>query len=100
MTTTTNALSRLQDWYVAHCDGDWEHTYGVKITTLDNPGWQLIIDLEETELANKLFGAIERERDERDWVHCRVRESKFEGAGGPRNLLELIAVFLEWAAPS
>ena len=26
----------LQNWNQNHCDGDWEHLYGVKIDTLDN----------------------------------------------------------------
>ena len=38
-----NALQALQQWYLAQCDGDWEHGYGVSITTLDNPGWSLDI---------------------------------------------------------
>ena len=38
-------LQLLQEWYVAQCDGDWEHSYGVKIDTLDNPGWSLKVDL-------------------------------------------------------
>jgi len=37
-------LTELQAWYVVQCDGDWEHTYGVKIETLDNPGWMLRVD--------------------------------------------------------
>lgn len=31
-------LYRLQQWYHSMCDGDWEHCYGVKIETSDNPG--------------------------------------------------------------
>lgn len=26
----------LQMWYVAQCDDEWEHAYGIKIETLDN----------------------------------------------------------------
>src|ERR1700682_6352449 len=43
-------LSELQDWYTAHRDGDWEHQYGVTIESLDNPGWWVRIDLQQTEL--------------------------------------------------
>jgi len=45
-----NALSELQKWYFAQCDGDWEHSYGVRIDTVDNPGWTLEIDLVGTNL--------------------------------------------------
>jgi Immunity protein 53 len=37
-------FDRLQVWYLAQCDGDWEHRHGVTIGTLDNPGWSLRID--------------------------------------------------------
>jgi hypothetical protein len=95
---TTEALFRLQDWYLAHCDGEWEHSYGVKINTLDNPGWELIVDLDHTELADEPFKAVERESDDRDWIRCQLRGSKFEAAGGPLNLQEIIDTFLTWAA--
>jgi len=25
----------LQDWYLAQCNGDWEHEFGIKIDTLE-----------------------------------------------------------------
>jgi hypothetical protein len=42
-------LERLQTWYSSHCDGEWEHDFGVQIGTLHNPGWTLRIDLTGTE---------------------------------------------------
>ena len=36
-------LEALQHWYESQCDGDWEHEFGVKIGTLDNPGWMVDI---------------------------------------------------------
>ena len=27
----TNLLKWLDDWYESNCDGDWEHSYSVKI---------------------------------------------------------------------
>ena len=32
-------FQRLQKWYKSQCNGDWEHSFGIKIETLDNPGW-------------------------------------------------------------
>ncbi|MGL4464545.1 MAG: Imm53 family immunity protein [Planctomycetia bacterium] len=26
-----DTLARLQDWYAAQCDGDWEHQQGIRI---------------------------------------------------------------------
>ncbi|MFK0239099.1 Imm53 family immunity protein, partial [Streptomyces vinaceus] len=34
---------------------DWEHEWGVKIATLDNPGWTVEIDLEETDLEGREY---------------------------------------------
>ena len=48
-------LKRLQNWYKMHCDGDWEHSYGVIIDTLDNPGWKLSVDLTDTLLEDAEF---------------------------------------------
>ena len=45
-----DCLYLLQRWYVAQCDSEWEHSYGVSIDTLDNSGWTLRIDLAGTSL--------------------------------------------------
>ena len=34
------------NWYKTNCDGDWEHSYGITLQTLDNPGWHLTVDLQ------------------------------------------------------
>ena len=38
-------LQDLAKWYTAQCNGEWEHSCGLKIDTLDNPGWIVTIDL-------------------------------------------------------
>lgn len=48
-------LAWLLEWFAAQCDGDWEHEYGIRIGTLDNPGWRIRISLIGTELENKEF---------------------------------------------
>lgn len=90
-------LSQLQDWYLSQCNGEWEHQHGVKIDTLDNPGWVVRVDLHGTKLADKPFGAVSRERSESDWIRCSVRDKAFEEFGSGNNLTELISVFIEWA---
>ena len=92
-----NVLQELQHWYAAQCDGDWEHGYGLKIDTLDNPGWHVTINLNCTPLASKVFPEVKSIEDERDWIHCSVRNSTFEGHGGPLMLEEILRVFLSWA---
>ncbi|MBJ7330653.1 MAG: hypothetical protein JHC95_12210 [Solirubrobacteraceae bacterium] len=44
-------LRHLEAWYLAQCDGDWEHEFGVSIETLDNPCWRMRIDLCGADLA-------------------------------------------------
>ena len=82
--------------YQSHCNDDWEHTYGIKIDTLDNPGWSVFMDLAETDLEDITFDTVEIERSEEDWIHCRVIDQQFKGAGGALNLLELLDTFRSW----
>ena len=95
-----NTLQDLQQWYWAHCDGNWEHGYGVEIVTIDNPGWKVTIDLTDTELSSRSFTEVKRLEHETDWIRCRVRDEKFEGSGGPFMLEEILKVFLTWAKVS
>jgi hypothetical protein len=100
---SSTSLQELQDWYRSQCNEDWEHSFGVKIETLDNPGWSVTVDLRETGLQDKQFaprsyGAIAHNlSDSEDWIVCKVEERQFKGAGGPKKLEEIIATFLAWA---
>jgi hypothetical protein len=46
-------LQWIQQWYKEQCDGDWEHSYGITIESLDNPGWLVKVDLENTKLEDE-----------------------------------------------
>jgi hypothetical protein len=92
----TTVLAELERWYLAQCNGDREHSFGVRITTLDNPGWKLTIDLSGSPLAGVAFERIQTDRTERDWFWCWVEEGVFNGAGGPGNLEEMLAAFVAW----
>jgi hypothetical protein len=92
-------LFRLRRWYQDQCDGDWEHSRGVSIDTLDNPGWSLTVHLEDTAAEGQVFNPVKIQRnDENDWVHGKVEGLKFHGHCGPNNLNELLGVFLDWVA--
>ncbi len=96
-TVSMSNLEKLQVWYQSQCDGDWEHQFGVKIFTLDNPGWKIEIDLEGTSLESKEFHEFKLNYEsETDWVICQVKENKFVGASGPLLMEKMIAVFLDW----
>ena len=88
---------RFQRWYSQRTNGDWEHQHGIKIETLDNPGWRMEVDLVETYLAGRPFVAIEREAADNDWVRCWLEGTQFHAAGGAENLTEMVEIFLEWA---
>jgi hypothetical protein len=97
--TADETLLRLQEWYAAHCDGDWEHQWGVKIDTLDNPGWSLTVDLFETEFEKVPFTRFSVEHPT-DWMFFELRDCQFIGRCGPLKLGEMIQVFLDWAEKS
>lgn len=98
-----SALAELQEWYVSQCNEDWEHTYGVSIGTLDNPGWSLKIALTETHLESVEFlehsygVGIDGHASGNEWLICKKEEGEFICYGGPRKLEEMINVFLSWA---
>lgn len=89
-------LKWIQNWYLENCDGDWEHCYGVNISTLDNPGWMVDIDLTDINLEDKKFEVVDIERSESDWIYCKVSDSTFHGNGGPSNLEEILIIFHNW----
>jgi hypothetical protein len=89
-------LEKIQNWYKSQCNEDWEHSFGVNITSLDNPGWLIEIDLKDTEVEGKEFTVIENLAHKTDWIHCSVENNKFKGAGGPDKLEEILLIFLKW----
>ena len=93
-----NLLKWLEGWYKSNCDGYWEHSYGVKIETLDNPGWGVRIKLVDTELEGKCFETLKIERTDDNWVYCKVKDNVFQGAGGPENLEEILKIFKAWTS--
>lgn len=91
-----DVLEWLQSFYLRWCDDDWEHTYGVKIDTLDNPGWSVEVNLTETPFEDRPFERLEVERSEHDWYHCWLESKVFNIACGPKNLTEALEVFRDW----
>ena len=89
-------IEKLENWYLSQCNGEWEHSSGFSIRTLDNPGWMVTICLEDTDFEGTESWEIESHRSEHDWVVCRLAENKFEGNGGPQNLKEILDIFLAW----
>lgn len=79
-------LNWLQQWYLSQCDEEWEHEYGVKIETLDNPGWSIKIDLKYTALEDVRIKIPMIEHSKNDWYTINVMDAVFIGLCSPTNL--------------
>jgi hypothetical protein len=91
-----NLIVWLQSTFVELCNGDWEHGGGIRIFALDNPGWGLKVDLQDTGLIDYPFTRISQEISVNDWFDCWMENGIFEGAGGPKNLVNLLEIFKDW----
>jgi hypothetical protein len=111
--TGDDSLEWLEGWYESQCNGVWEHRQGIRLETLDNPGWLLTVDLNGTEFARDsdlaeqiicLTGdppsAANGNRGTAPWLDCRVRDGRFVGAGSQGQLRRLLETFRAWAGAS
>jgi len=90
------SLSELERWYASQCNGDWEHSYGVKIDTLDNPGWRVQIDLHGTDRQDAELERVKIARTDADWITYWVEKKQFNIACGATNLTEAVQIFIRW----
>lgn len=96
----------MMNWYVREYNNDWEHSYGVKIDTLDNPGWTIEIDLRETSMEGRPFeakhGEVADDLDEwrklGSWWSADADGVRFKASCGPTDLSAVIGLFREWVA--
>ena len=90
------SVSALERWYASQCDGSWEQSYGIRIDTLDNPGWRIQIDLRDTRKQDSALGTRRLDRTENDWIQYWTEKQKFNIACGPLNLSEAGEIFVRW----
>lgn len=88
-----NNLEWLGEWYQRNCDGGWEHSYGIKIETLDNPGWHVSIDLKETDYYNLQIDKLNQDNGDNDWITCSITDGVFKGFGDNLKLDKIIQIF-------
>ena len=91
----SSTFDRLQNWYASECNEDWDHSYGITIETLDNPGWLLSIDLADTSLEYASLARTRSTISDSNWTVVEITEGKFMGTGGATNLAQLIKLFFE-----
>ncbi|MCG8527259.1 MAG: immunity 53 family protein [Opitutales bacterium] len=89
-------FGELVSWFRSNCNGDWEHLNELRIFSLDNPGWRLIVSFRDTPLEKKEFESIKSDVSSDDWMFCSVKDEQFEGACSFDRLNEMISVFLDW----
>lgn len=94
----TASLKVLQEWYAAVCDGDWEHSYGIRIETSDNPGWIVTVDLERTSLFGRTYDV--QESSEGSWTSAKSDGREFVAACDPCSLESAIGHFVTFAHAS
>ena len=88
-------LEWIQSWFKDNCDGDWEHGHGIQITSLDNPGWDVEIDISKTSIANINVKWILNERSPQDWYGVKIENQRFNAAGDSSKLTFLLGLFKE-----
>jgi len=88
-------INWLQNWYADQCNGKWEHSYGIKIQTSDNPGWIIEIDLALTRLQDLEIPYTLFATSENNWYGCSIQNKVFHGAGDAKKLEKIIEVFYE-----
>lgn len=94
-------IERIQDWYKINCNGDWEHSYGYQIETLDNPGWAIKIDLAETALENLEFQKeFQNPNNKSDWFHIHTENKILNIYCGPENLKSTFEIFFDELIPN
>lgn len=88
-------LEWIQNWFKDNCDGEWEKSEVIQITTIDNPGWEVEIDISNTSIANTTINWILNENDKQDWYGVKIEDQKFTAAGDPEKLIFLLGLFKE-----
>ncbi len=96
---TTVDFANLIEWYRSQCDDWWEHQHGIKLDTLDNPGWMLTVDLIGTDLQGKPMIELREGVSPTAhpvsprWIQCSVTDNQFRGACDPSQVARLFNVF-------
>lgn len=99
-------ITWLSQWYLSQCDNDWEHSHGVEIGTLDNPGWEVKVALTDTTLEGRSFDKVEHGtiaqglgawKRTGSWWTAEVKDNAFQASCGPLDLSAVIGLFRRWA---
>lgn len=88
-------LDWIQNWFKDNCDGEWEKGQGIQIITVDNPGWEIEIDISKTSIAGIAIKWILNEKSKEDWYGVKIENQKFYATGDFGKLTFLLGLFKE-----
>ncbi|MFF4837155.1 Imm53 family immunity protein [Streptomyces sp. NPDC001315] len=91
-------LNTLVRWYAAQCDGDWEHEFGVRLASLDNPGWSIEVDLLGTAAEARLMPKQRTDDDRGRWMIAWSDGEMFRASCDPGSLERMLEVFQEFVS--
>lgn len=91
------SFERLQCWFLSQCNGDWEHGLGISVSTLDNPGWQIQIDLEGSTLEETEFPKTVEMKSAAEWIHASREGNLVKISCNPEQFDRALAIFCDWA---
>ncbi len=65
----------------------------ITIKALDNPGWIVEIDLNDTKYSGTSMDEIRIDNSDDDWMTCRIENNRFCGVGDCLKLEKILEVF-------
>lgn len=92
-----DALDFLQRWYAEQCNGDWEHEFGVRLATLDNPGWVLSVDLVDTDLEGRELARVKQEPEPDRRLWSASDGELYQSSCDTRSLPDMLTRFRDFA---
>lgn len=93
---SSEIVAWLQRWYLDHCNGDWEQSGGISISSMRS-GWCVSIFLRGTRLRHLNTLWRETPAGNTEWYCYRFTSGTFEGIGGPKSLPLLLHTFRSFA---
>ena len=101
-------LAWLHDWYRVQCNGTWEHTQGLHLSSLFKPGagansldqpagWKLFIELPHAPpRAYRHPRTFVMDSVDGRWLRCSITSQRFTGESDPESLEQIIGAFRRW----
>jgi hypothetical protein len=77
-----------------------KHPHGFSLGTLDNPGWSVTDDLNDTSQEDQSFDELRIEGAHAlEWTFVRKESSTLKGTCGPRNPEHMVSFMSAWLRP-